>query len=218
MTTNRNHGVLSSGCTILITCCVHCGGGFPIGNRRIRKRYVPEMSAALQFAADLVQDEDRPSVSSLGLEGWLCPGQGVMSFLPEWATARLNKVEGLEYDVAPIPQGSEGSVTSFASSGVAMGTWCTDFQRSSWEVVKWFAHADYGEWAVAQAFLFPEGLPTAPYAQRMNTAGLRIMIDRRTGASSFRTLRRQWFPSQTVRGGHIFLSIDGIKINLIGGP
>ena len=136
------------------------GGGFPIGEPENPEEIRAGNSAALQFAADLVQDEDVHPYPRLGWKDGFARGKVSMSFLPEWATARLNKVEGLEYDVAPIPQGSEGSVTSFASSGVAMGTWC-DFPDHAWEVVKWFAHADYGEWAVAQAFLFPEGLPTA---------------------------------------------------------
>ena len=136
------------------------GGGFPIGEPENPEEIRAGNSAALQFVADLVLEDGVHPYPRLGLNDGFAQGKVSMSFLPEWATARLNEVEGLEYDVAPIPQGSEGSVTSFASSGVAMGTWC-DFPDHAWEVVKWFAHADYGEWAVAQALLFPEGLPTA---------------------------------------------------------
>ena len=136
------------------------GGGFPIGEPENPEEIRAGNSAALQFVADLVLEDGVHPYPRLGLNDGFAQGKVSMSFLPEWATARLNEVEGLEYDVAPIPQGSEGSVTSFASSGVAMGTWC-DFPDHAWEVVKWFAHADYGEWDVARALLFPEGLPTA---------------------------------------------------------
>ena len=136
------------------------GGGFPIGEPENPEEIRAGNFAALQFVADLVLEDGVHPYPRLGLNDGFAQGKVSMSFLPEWATARLNEVEGLEYDVAPIPQGSEGSVTSFASSGVAMGTWC-DFPDHAWEVVKWFAHADYGEWDVARALLFPEGLPTA---------------------------------------------------------
>ena len=137
------------------------GGGFPIEEVENTDEIRAGNIAALQFVADLVLEDGVHPFPRLGLNDGFAQGKVSMSFLPESATARLNTVEGLDYDVAPIPQGPAGSVTSFAASGVAMGGWYCDHPDHSWEVVKWFAHADYGDWGVARALLFPEGLPTA---------------------------------------------------------
>lgn len=137
------------------------GGGFPIGEQGDPEEIRAGNIAALQFVADLVLKESVHPYPALGLDDGFARGNVSMAFLPERATARLNSIDGLEYDVAPIPQGPAGSVTSFAASGVAMDGWECDHPDHSWEVVKWLAHADFGEWDVARALLFPEGVPTA---------------------------------------------------------
>ena len=136
------------------------GGGFPIEEVENPDEIRAGNVAALQFVADLVLKDRSHPYPRVGLNDGFAQGKVSMSFLPESATARLNTVEGLDYDVAPVPQGPAGSVTSFFASGVAMGTECRHPDHS-WEVVKWFAHADFGEWDVARALLFPEGMPTA---------------------------------------------------------
>ena len=137
------------------------GGGFPIGEPENPDEIRAGNVVALQFVADLVLEDRVHPYSSLGWDDDFALGEVSMAFLPEWETARLNSVEGLVYDVAPIPQGPAGSVTSFAADGVAMGGYYCDHPDHSWEVVKWFAHADYGEWDVARALLIPEGRQTA---------------------------------------------------------
>ena len=136
------------------------GGGFPIEEVENPEEIRAGSVAAMEFVADLVLEDGVHPFPRLGLNDGFAQGKVSMSFLPEWATPRLNTVEGLDYDVAPVPQGPAGSVTSFFASGVAMGTECRHPDHS-WEVVKWFAHADFGEWDVARALLFPEGVPTA---------------------------------------------------------
>ncbi len=136
------------------------GGGFSLGEAEDPEEIRAANVAALQFVADLVLKDGVHPYPRLGLNDGFAQGKVSMSFLPEWATARLNMVEELDYDVVPIPQGLVGSVTSFDSGSVVMGPWC-DYPDHIWEVMKWFAHADYGEWDVARALLFPEGIPTA---------------------------------------------------------
>ena len=174
------------------------GGGFPIEEVENPEEIRAGSVAAMEFVADLVLEDGVHPFPRLGLNDGFAQGKVSMSFLPEWATPRLNTVEGLDYDVAPVPQGPAGSVTSFFASGVAMGTECRHPDHS-WEVVKWFAHADFGEWDVARALLFPEGDANRPASLRMSTAGLGIMKDRRTGAFFSKTLKPLWFPSQTVQ-------------------
>ena len=137
------------------------GGGFPIEEVENPEEIRAGSVAAMEFVADLVLEDRVHPYSSLGWDDDFALGEVSMAFLPEWETAILNSVEGLVYDVAPIPQGPAGSVTSFAADGVAMGGYYCDHPDHSWEVVKWFAHADFGEWDVARALLFPEGMPTA---------------------------------------------------------
>lgn len=140
------------------------GGGFSIGDEENSEEIHAGNVAALQFLADLVLKGRVHPYPALGWSEGFALGKVSMAFLPEWTTARLNVVEGLDYDVAPIPQGVEGSVTSFAANGIAKGGSNCFHPDHSWEVIKWFAHADFGEWDVARALLFPEGIPTAHVA------------------------------------------------------
>ncbi len=137
------------------------GGGFQIGGFENPAEIHAGNVAALQFLADLVLKERVHPYPSLGLSGGFAQGKVSMAFLPEWATVKLNAVENLDYDVAPIPQGPAGSVTSCAIQGVAMGNYYCPHPDHAWEVMKWFAHADYGEWDIARTFLIPNGIPIA---------------------------------------------------------
>ncbi|MCY4437970.1 MAG: extracellular solute-binding protein [Chloroflexi bacterium] len=144
------------------------GGGFPIGEPENSERIRAGNIAAMRFLSDLVKDDRVHPYPALGWSDGFALGKVSMAFLPEWASARLNAIEGLDYDVAPMPQGPAGSVTSFAVSGVAMGGYDCFHPDHSWEVLKWFAHADFGKWDVARAILFPEGMPTALIAANEN--------------------------------------------------
>lgn len=141
------------------------GGGFRIGEAENPEETRAGNVAALQFLADLVLKERVHPFPGLGLNGGFAQGKVSMAFLPEQVAAKLNAVKNLEYDVAPIPQGPAGSVTSCASSGVAMGGefWGNTCPHPdhAWEVIKWFAHADSGEWDIARTFLIPKGIPIA---------------------------------------------------------
>lgn len=137
------------------------GGGYSIGHVENPEVVRTGNVAALQFVADLVLKDRVHSYPALGLDVGFAQGKVSMAFLPEWATARLNTIDELDYDVAPIPQGPAGSVTSFSAIGVAMGRYDCYHPDHAWEVIKWFAHADFGEWDVARALLFPDGMPTA---------------------------------------------------------
>ena len=84
------------------------GGGFPIGEPENPEEIRAGNVAALQFVADLVLEDRVHPYSSLGWDDDFALGEVSMAFLPEWETAILNSVEGLVYDVAPIPQGPAG--------------------------------------------------------------------------------------------------------------
>ena len=106
------------------------GGGFHMGEDENPEETRTGNLTALQFVADLVLKDRVHPYPRLGWNDGFALGKVSMAFLPEWATARLNAVEGLDYDVAPIPQGPAGSVTSFAANGVAMGGWYCRSSRS----------------------------------------------------------------------------------------
>ncbi|MYB76689.1 MAG: extracellular solute-binding protein, partial [Chloroflexi bacterium] len=136
------------------------GGGFLIEGERDEVKIGRGNVSALRYVADLIlKDQVHPYPTPGWREGF---GQGrvSMAFLPERAAVSLNAVYGLDFDVAPVPQGPEGRVTSFSATGIGMG-WHTDWEEGSWELMKWFAHADGGEWAVARALLILGGSPVS---------------------------------------------------------
>ena len=89
------------------------GGGFLIGEPENPEETRAGNVAALQFVADLVMEDRVHPYPPLGWNDGFAGGKVSMAFLPEWATARLNEVEGLEYDVAPHTSGPGGKCDIF---------------------------------------------------------------------------------------------------------
>ena len=136
------------------------GGGFLIDGEREEAEIGTGSVGALQYVANLILNDRVHPYPTLGWKEGFGQGKVSMALLPEWAAVSLKAVGGLDFDVAPVPQGLERRVTSFHSTGIGMG-YGGNWLDASWEVMKWFAHSDGGEWAVARALLFSAGSPVA---------------------------------------------------------